>query len=275
LAKALSDSLADAAKRCLVCRDAATKILDSRRTAEAWRDGHLKIDDCSQPSVSDEPLHPGIPQRVSLVHPFDVPKRKISTDRGKRAFIHAIAHIEFNAINLAWDCVWRFRGMPRGFYDDWVHVAAEETEHFALLSQRLSEVDCDYGDLPAHNGLWEMAEKTSDDLTARMAMVPRYLEARGLDVTPGMIARMDKLGDTRSAEILRIIYEQEIGHVEIGTRWFRWACARQGVDADERFAELLDHFLKGRVKGPFNLGARRAAGFSEAELAQLEQGGNR
>jgi uncharacterized ferritin-like protein (DUF455 family) len=275
LAKALSDTLADAAKRCLVSRDADAKVLESRRSADAWRNGRLNLEGCPQPYVSDEAVEPGIPQRVSLVHPFDVPKRKISTDRGKRAFIHAIAHIEFNAINLAWDCVWRFRGMPHSFYDDWVHVAAEETEHFALLAQRLREHDCDYGDLPAHNGLWEMAEKTSDDLTARMAMVPRYLEARGLDVTPGMIVRMEKLGDERSATILRIIYEQEIGHVEIGTRWFRWACAEQGLDADGQFAKLLERFLKGPVKGPFNLDARRAAGFSEAELARLEQGGNR
>lgn len=259
-----------------MCRDADAKIVRSRETADAWRSGNLEFEDCDRPSIASEHLQPGVPERISLVHPFDVPKRKISTDRGKRAFLHAIAHIEFNAINLAWDCVWRFQGMPRDFYDDWVQVAAEETEHFALLAARLREHECEYGDLPAHNGLWEMAEKTADDLAARMAMVPRYLEARGLDVTPGMIERMDGLGDARSAEILRIIYQQEVGHVEVGTRWFRWACAEQRLDADAHFSELLARFLKGRVKGPFNFDARRRAGFSETELlrlAQFEHGG--
>lgn len=265
----MSDSLREAARACLTCKDADEKVTLSRKTALAWEQGSLDVTVGDSPRIVTEPIAPGIPDCVSLVHPFDVPKRKISTERGKRAFTHAIAHIEFNAINLAWDCVWRFADMPHAFYDDWVRVAAEETEHFALLAERLSELDCAYGDLPAHNGLWEMAEKTSDDLTARMAMVPRYLEARGLDVTPGMIARMEKLHDQRSAAILRIIYEQEIGHVDVGSRWFRWSCGLNNLDPDMEFERLLHQFLGRPAKGPFNLEARRAAGFSAAELRGL------
>jgi uncharacterized ferritin-like protein (DUF455 family) len=265
----MNGSLADAALACVACKDASEKVALSRDTARAWREGDFSLTGDDQPFIETSPVQAGIPDRVKLVHPFEVPKRKISTERGRRAFVHAIAHIEFNAINLAWDSVWRFGGMPRAFYDDWIGVAAEETEHFAMLAERLGELGGAYGDLPAHNGLWEMAEKTSDDLTARMAMVPRYLEARGLDVTPGMIERMEKLDDQRSAAILRVIYEQEIGHVEVGTRWFRWSCERRDVDPDTEFARLLDHFLTGRVKGPFNLEARRAAGFSPAELRRL------
>jgi uncharacterized ferritin-like protein (DUF455 family) len=275
VAQAVSEtSLFNAALACLVCADADEKIALSRQTAANWSEHRLSIGEDTEPSIASLEMSPGIPDAVELVHPFDVPKRKVTTERGKRAFLHAIAHIEFNAVNLAWDCVWRFRGMPRAFYDDWVRVAAEEAEHFAMLAERLEQHECSYGDLPAHNGLWEMAEKTSDNLCARMAMVPRYLEARGLDVTPGMIARMDKLNDERSAEILRFIYEQEIGHVEVGTRWFRWACEADGVEPDAEFARLIEKYLRGHIKGPFNMEARRAAGFSPTELARLESAGD-
>jgi len=259
------------AERCLLCTDASEKVALTRDAAYAWREvaPGLHGSDGGQPRVASVTLRPGLPARLRLVDPLSVPRRRVGSEAGKRAFVHALAHIELNAVNLAWDCVLRFRDMPRAFYDDWIGVAAEEAAHFEMLRERLLELGIDYGDLPAHEGLWEMAEKTSDDLAARMAMVPRVLEARGLDVTPAMIARMERQGDARTADILRLIYTEEIGHVEIGSRWFRWACLGRGLDPEQHFAALLEHHLQGRVRGPLNLAARRAAGFSDAELDDL------
>jgi uncharacterized ferritin-like protein (DUF455 family) len=184
--------------------------------------------------------------------------------------LHAVAHIEFNAINLAWDAVYRFRGMPCDYYRDWIGVAADEARHFAMLQVRLAELGGAYGDFDAHDGLWEMAVKTADSCLARMALVPRVLEARGLDVTPGMIARLRDVGDAASAEILEIILREEIEHVGAGSRWFAYCCEREGRDADATFAALIAEHARGALKGPFNVGARLAAGFSAAELARLE-----
>jgi uncharacterized ferritin-like protein (DUF455 family) len=262
--------LHETAERCLRCTEAADKVARTRAALRSWRtvrDSWQSTD--PEPRVAGAALRPGLPARLRLVDPLSVPKRRPGTEAGKKAFVHALAHIELNAVNLAWDCVWRFRGMPRAFYDDWVGVAAEEAEHFDLLQTRLVELGADYGDLPAHDGLWEMAEKTRHDLAARMAMVPRVLEARGLDVTPGMIERMQRQGDERSAAILRVIYEQEIGHVEIGSRWFRHACREQGFDPSAHFSTLLERYMKGRIRGPLNVEARRSAGFSDAELDGL------
>jgi uncharacterized ferritin-like protein (DUF455 family) len=258
-----------AALGCLECSSADAKIALTRDVVHSWKTSALTLPKSGDRMIVADIVKPGMPENILLVDPFQVPKRKPSTEAGRRAFVHAIAHIEFNAVNLAWECVWRFRGLPTGFYDDWVSVAGEEAEHFAMLRERLVELGSEYGDFPAHNGLWEMAEKTADDLIARMAMVPRYLEARGLDVTPGMIERMERLSDRRTADILRFIYEQEIRHVEIGSRWFRWACAQEGIDPDVHFDSLLERFLQGRIRGPINVDARRSAGFSETELARL------
>jgi uncharacterized ferritin-like protein (DUF455 family) len=199
-----------------------------------------------------------------------VPKRKLSTERGHAAFVHAIAHIEFNAINLAWDCISRFRDLPRAFHDDWLDVAEEEAKHFSMLSRRLRELGFEYGDFEAHDGLWEMAEKTAHDPAQRMAMVPRYLEARGLDVAPAMIDRLERAGDEKTAAIVRIILHDEVAHVAVGTKWFHHLSIAQGYDPDTRFSQLLDHYLAGAIKGPLNLEHRRMAGFSEKELAALE-----
>jgi uncharacterized ferritin-like protein (DUF455 family) len=184
--------------------------------------------------------------------------------------LHALAHIEFNAINLAWDAVYRFRSMPTEFYADWIRVADEEARHFELLSQRLAEYGHEYGDFPAHDGLWHMARETAHDILVRMALVPRVLEARGLDVTPSMITRLDQTGDGASAAVLETILRDEIGHVQIGTRWFFHVCRLRGLDPLECFRALLAEYAPGRIRGPFNVAARAQAGFGPAEMALLE-----
>lgn len=214
---------------------------------------------------------PGRPPKPALVHPRDLPKRGLGTQEGRAAFIHAIAHIEFNAIDLAWDAVYRFRNMPDVYYADWVSVANDEARHFAMLRERLQQLGYDYGDFGAHNGLWEMAEKTAHDGLARMALVPRVLEARGLDVTPGMIVKLRSLGDDATVAILETILREEVAHVAAGSRWFRWFCERAGVEPDARFRELLAEYARGVLHGPFNIEARSAAGFGEDELAALQQ----
>ncbi len=217
-----------------------------------------------------EPIRaPGRPERLQLVSPRDLPHRGLGTPDGRANFLHAIAHIEFNAINLAWDAVYRFRGMSAEFYTDWASVADDEARHFELLLQRLRELGHDYGDFQAHNGLWEMAEKTADSCLARMALVPRVLEARGLDVTPAMIVKLRGLGDDASADILEVILREEIRHVAIGSRWFAWCCRREGREPETTFIGLIRDIAKGAIRGPFNLKARAEAGFGESEMAML------
>ncbi len=182
---------------------------------------------------------------------------------------HAIAHIEFNAINLALDAVYRFRHMPRDFYADWLRVAAEESRHFLMLADYLAQHDAAYGDYDAHNGLWEMAVKTDHDVMVRMALVPRVLEARGLDVTPGMIEKLKKAGERQLVEILEIIHREEIGHVLIGSRWFRYACEQRGLSPRDVFTRLLNDHTKGIIQGPFDEESRLKAGFTEDEIEQL------
>jgi uncharacterized ferritin-like protein (DUF455 family) len=213
---------------------------------------------------------PGRPSRPALVHPRDLPRRGFGTPEGRAAFIHAVAHIEFNAIDLAWDAVYRFRDMPRDYYADWVGVARDEARHFLLLRARLNAMGHDYGDFDAHNGLWEMAEKTAHDGLARMALVPRVLEARGLDVTPGMIAKLRALGDVDTVAILELILREEVAHVAAGSRWYRWHCERAGVEPRARFRELLAEYARPVLHGPFNLEARSAAGFDAEELEALQ-----
>lgn len=213
---------------------------------------------------------PGRPPRPELVDPRELPRRRLGSDAGRAALVHAIAHIEFNAINLALDAAWRFRDMPDAYYPDWLSVAADEARHFLMLARRLDELGHAYGDFPAHNGLWEMAEKTAGSCLERMALVPRVLEARGLDVTPGMIERLREAGDEATVSALEVILAEEVRHVEIGSRWFTWCCERAGVEPEATFLELLRTRFAGRVRGPFNVPARLRAGFSERELAALE-----
>ncbi len=212
---------------------------------------------------------PGRPDVPTLVAPQNVPRRKLGTEEGRIALIHAITHIEFNAINLALDAMLRFQDMPLQYYKDWMQVAVEEAQHFTMLRKRLQKLGCDYGDFDAHNGLWEMAMKTRDNVIARMALVPRVLEARGLDVTPNMMKRLESHGDDETVEILKIIFEQEIGHVAIGSRWFNYACAQENVEPEKTFQRLLNEYMSGELRGPFELEARKKAGFSNAELEAL------
>ena len=213
---------------------------------------------------------PGRPARPVLRPAREVPARSPFTPEGRAALLHAVAHIEFNAINLALDAVWRFDGLPVAYYRDWLRVASEEALHFTLLREHLvAALGADYGDFDAHDGLWSMAERTAHDPVARMALVPRTLEARGLDATPPMQARLRQAGDVRAAEILGVILRDEVGHVAIGNRWYAWLCTRDGLDPVAHFAQLVEQHQAPRPRPPFNLEARRAAGFSEAELAAL------
>ncbi len=219
------------------------------------------------------PVHPvqspGRPDRPELVDPAALARRRLGSPSGRAALVHAIAHIEFNAINLALDAAHRFRDMPQEFTRDWISVAADEARHFQMLEARLASLGHRYGDFPAHNGLWEMAVKTAGNCLARMALVPRVLEARGLDVTPGMIGRLRKAGDDETVSVLEIILEEEVRHVAIGSTWFRYCCQRQELEPLPTFIALLDQYF-GRPKGPFNIDARLLAGFTREELAALE-----
>jgi uncharacterized ferritin-like protein (DUF455 family) len=213
---------------------------------------------------------PGRPPRPRLVPPQHVPARSPFTVEGRAALLHAITHIEFNAINLALDVAWRFAGLPEAFYRDWLRVAAEEAMHFQLLREHLGTLGHDYGDFDAHNGLWLMAERTSSDVLARIALVPRTLEARGLDATPPLRAKLLRAGDARAAGILGVILKDEIGHVAIGNHWYRWLCERDGHDPEALYPQLVARYAAPRLRPPFNRQARRAAGFSDKEMAALE-----
>ncbi len=256
------------AENCLQVCDPQEKCRLTWEAHQAWRRAELRL----VPTKGPEPINsPGRPQRPRLVPPKALPKRGFGTLNGRAALIHAVTHIEFNAINLAWDAVYRYRTMPKAFYADWIQVASEEASHFELLRNHLKDLGYDYGDFDAHNGLWEMAEETANDPMVRMALVPRVLEARGLDVTPGMIERLRQQDDHRAVAILELILEEEIGHVAKGSRWFQYLCKQRGLDPDATFRHLLARHMKGTLKGPFNLAARVAAGFAEEELRTLEQ----
>src|SRR5262249_53030545 len=224
------------------------------------------------------PPRPARPERPSLRPPKEMAKRRaFGSPAGRVALLHALAHIELNAIDLAWDLVARFAGeeLPRAFFDDWVGVAGEETCHFELLAGRLAELGACYGDLPAHDGLWEAAAATADDLLARLAVVPLVLEARGLDVTPEMTARLERVGDIESAAILDRIYRDEIGHVAIGLRWFDTLCLAHGLDPAMVFQDRVRRFFKGDLKPPFNHQARATAGFPRSYYEPLAAMGRR
>lgn len=215
---------------------------------------------------------PGRPARPELVHPARVPRRSPFRPEGLAALLHAIAHIEFNAINLALDAAWRFEGMPPEFHHDWVRVAAEEAYHFSLLAQLLADMGQAYGDFAAHDNLWTMCTRTQDDVVARMALVPRTLEARGLDATPQIQERLRAVGTPmalRAVQVLDIILHDEVGHVAIGNRWYRWLCAREGLDPVRHYGVLVERHDAPRLHPPFNEAARRRAGFSDDELAML------
>ncbi|GIZ53546.1 hypothetical protein NCCP691_35600 [Noviherbaspirillum aridicola] len=256
-----------AALHWLCVTEAGAKARGVAAMAEDYRRGALALD-CGARLASRLPV-PGRPPRPELVPPLAVKHRSMGTPEGRAAMIHALAHIEFNAINLALDAIWRFPGMPAAYYEDWLKVAAEEALHFSLLAAHLETLGHAYGDFPAHNSLWDMAQKTAGDVLARIALVPRTMEARGLDASPAVRAKLAQAGDLKAAEILDIILRDEIGHVAIGNRWFGFLCTERGIDPLQTYADLAARYKAPPLRGPFNVEARRAAGFSEAELAAL------
>ncbi len=242
------------------------KLRLTAKLAEDWRNSRLDWQSTVRPM-----LHCGRPERPELVSPRKVKARNPKSPEGRARLLHAIVHIEFTAINLALDHAARFPEQPRAYYDDWIGVAAEEAEHFSLLRARLNTLGHDYGDFPAHEGLWLMAEKTAHDLLARMALVPRLLEARGLDATPPIQSGLEAAGDIDSARVLDIILRDEIGHVGLGDRWFRTLCGQRGQDAEMTYRELLRRYDAPWPSAPMNVAARLQAGFSAAELAALAE----
>ena len=261
-------SLFQSAYECLKESDPATKVDAVGRVAGAWRLGELTLDPQPEIPADDEA---GRPQKPQLVAPRLLHKRKLGTREGRAAMIHAIAHIEFNAINLALDAVCRFQQMPRGYYDDWMRVAEEEACHFSLVQQRLLDLGHAYGDFPAHNGLWELARQTARDPLVRMALVPRVMEARGLDVTPGIMEKFRAVKDDETVAVLEIILRDEIGHVEAGSRWFHYLCDQRGLEPEATYFGLLSRYLNNRISCPLHRQARLQAGFSPTELEVLER----
>lgn len=269
--EARTPGLFEQAARCLAISDPLEKCVATTALWEQFQSGNVPFDEGTPVSPI---AAPGRPPQPLLVEPAKVPRRRLGSPQGRAALVHAIAHIEFNAINLALDAAYRFRKMPDGYYSDWLSVAADEARHFLLLKGRLESLEYSYGDFPAHNGLWEMAEKTADSCLERMALVPRVLEARGLDVTPGMIERLQQFGDAETIAILEVILEEEVRHVEIGSRWFRHCCEEVGLEPEKTFIGLLDEYFGGKIRGPFNFPARFRAGFSQAEMDAIAGAGN-
>ena len=246
----------------LLCTDPGAKARGVRGVAAH---GPVGADE----ALAEAPGIPGRPARPRLVPHTQLKSRSVHSRDGRAALLHSLAHIELNAIDLALDIVWRFPGQPDDFYRQWWGVAREEALHFELLRDHLATLGHAYGDFDAHDGLWQMAQRTRADLLARLALVPRTLEARGLDASPAVKAKLLSAGDTRGGEILDIILRDEIGHVAVGNRWYRWLCAQRGLDPLATYAALAREHGAPRLRGPFNLEARRAAGFDEAELAAL------
>lgn len=265
----MQQSLFERIDHCLfVIEDVQEKCAYSRWIEAEWKAGHLS----TEPLSGELHSTPCLPANVTLVHPFQVPKRGLGTDEGRAALVHAIAHIEYMAIHLAWDAIYRFPNMPDDYIADWMQVANEEVYHFSLLQARLHEFGFQYGDFKAHDGLWHIAMETSQDLLARMALVPRGSEARGLDVTPNIIHRLEQIGDQRTADILKIIYRDEIGHVEKGSKWLRYLCDQRGLDAEQTFQRYFQQYAAGKRGGKLDHAGRKAAGFSDAEIAFVEKG---
>ena len=254
-------SLRDGAVRAIRAADLDIKTLLTQETARRWSERTLSL---RSPLDTPVPDRPGRPEKPELIPPRQMPKRALTTDKGRIALLHAIAHIELNAVDLALDIVARFatEAVPNSFFDGWMKVAFEEAKHFRMVRDRLRQLGADYGDLPAHDGLWQAAHDTRNDLTARLAVVPLILEARGLDVTPALQTKMREAGDMESAAVLDVIYEDEKGHVAVGAKWFRFLCARQKKDPAAAFQALVRANFRGPLKAPFNDIARAEAGLT-------------
>lgn len=262
--------LAERTRHCLLLADPDAKIAALNTLHADWQMDIVPLRESLEPAPSID--IPGRPEKPPLVPPKDLPRRSVATPEGHAALIHAITHIEFNAINLAIDATYRFRNLPRDYYNDWLQVAFEEAQHFRLLRDHLRHLGYDYGDFNAHNGLWEMTVKTAHDPLHRMALVPRLLEARGLDASPALITKLRNIGDKRGVEILEIILRDEIGHVRVGNRWYEYLCAQRNLGPIEEFQKLLKEYGASSPRPPFHKEARRAAGFSDVELRYLETG---
>ena len=255
-------SLVAGARAVVMASDPRDKVLIAGATAAAWRARTLSIGTLS----ASEPMpdRPGRPEKPELKPPRDMPRRSPHGVRGRVALLHSLAHIELNAVDMTWDLIGRFahESVPRSFFDDWVRVGDEEAAHFALVSRRLGELGAAYGDLPAHDGVWQAAQATGHDLVARIAVVPLVLEARGLDVSPAMIASLETAGDHASADVLRVVYRDEMGHVACGAKWFRFLADRFGVAPEPLFHTLVRRHFRGPIKPPFNDRARAEAGLT-------------
>lgn len=259
--------LRECALNWLANSDPSRKSVGVASLNQAWLAGQLALNTSAQ---LEAPANvPGRPEAPKLVSPIEVGKRSMRTPEGRAALVHALAHIEFNAINLALDAVWRFADMPEQYYADWLKVAAEEAYHFNLLDGYLRNMGYQYGDFSAHNSLWEMAERTQGDVLARIALVPRTMEARGLDASPPLRHKFLQIGDTAAADILEIILRDEIGHVAIGNHWFNWLCAQRGLEPIASYESLAKQYSAPAMRKPLNMEARRKAGFTEEELALL------
>jgi uncharacterized ferritin-like protein (DUF455 family) len=253
---------------CLMQANIVEKISCVDQLYTSWKLGKLDRDNYANDEAAKIDI-PGRPDKPELIPASQLKQRKLGSELGRATLIHAIAHIEFNAINLALDAVYHFRDMPDKYYTDWLKVAYEESYHFSLLNARLEKMGCHYGDFPAHNGLWEMVLKTDHDVMIRMALVPRVLEARGLDVTPGMMERLAKAGDNETVDILKIILRDEIGHVGIGSHWFKYCCELRDLSPEKIFRELLVEYMGGALRGPFYMEGRLQAGFTQKEMDGL------
>ena len=257
----MASTLAEMAVEVLTTADGRAKTALSGAHAAAW----FAARDAGTPlpvGHAVPPDFPARPEKPDLLAPRDVPRRRPGTLAGRQALLHAVAHIELNAVDLHWDIIARFtdQPMPIGFYDDWVKAAAEESKHFNLICDCLEAMDSHYGALPAHAGMWRAAADTRDDLHGRLAVVPMVLEARGLDVTPGMIEIFRKAGDTGAVAALEVIYAEEVGHVAYGSKWFNWLCGRDGTDPKDVFHALVRQYFHGALKPPFNEEKRADAG---------------
>ncbi|MFK7996976.1 MAG: ferritin-like domain-containing protein [Granulosicoccus sp.] len=264
-----------AAEHALLCADPVEKAEASKALYKRWMSMSAvkRSEAASDTGVSRVRVleSPGRPEQPQLVEARHLARRALGSLEGRVALIHSLAHIEFNAINLALDAVYRFRGLPEGYIEDWLRVASDEGEHFLLLHHRLLSLNAFYGQLPAHDGLWDMARRTDHDVLVRMALVPRILEARGLDVAPPMIDKLRQLDDQETADILQRIYTDEITHVEVGNRWFRYICDQQSLDGTTVFHDLLQGENSAYLRSPYNREARLQAGFNEEELALIKQ----
>ena len=260
--------LRQTALELLAITDPQIKVDQLKQLFDEYQQERIDLDISSVLNADGLTL-PGRPQKPELVPPLSVPKRKMDTVEGRLSLLHSLAHIEFNAMNLALDAIWRFADMPEQYYGDWLRVAKEEAHHFSLIENHLQSVGVAYGNFPAHNSLWEMVERTSDAVIARMALVPRTMEARGLDAVPAIRDRFKQIKDHQVVEILETILRDEVGHVLIGNQWFNFLCAKENLSPIKAYKELARTYCAPTLRGPFNLEARKQAGFTAQELSLL------